>query len=315
MIKKQHKYCDFFQLKFIQLRCNFINLLINFFIGVNMLHETISLPVRYLDKGVKNNCAKPSLTMYILDNYEEFSAERKRPLVLICPGGGYEFLSDREAEPVAIKMNALGFHAAVLRYSLAPMDFPAALLDLCEAVALCRSRAAEWNVDTEKIVVAGFSAGGHLAASLGVYWNSPLIQKYLPLSASDVRPNALMLGYPVIKSGDFSHESSIKNVLGGATEFTEADVSLERLVSKDTPRTFMWHTNEDNCVPLENSLEFAHALRRASVPFEYHIFEKGGHGLSLATKETAWSNGVGDEPTCATWPELFARFIVDMFGN
>lgn len=315
MIKKQHKYCDFFQLKFIQLRCNFINLLINFFMGVNMLHETISLPVRYLDKGVKNNCAKPNLMTYILDNYEEFSAERKRPLVLICPGGGYEFLSDREAEPVAIKMNALGFHAAVLRYSLAPMDFPAALLDLCEAVALCRRRASEWNVDAEKIIVAGFSAGGHLAASLGVYWNSPLIQKYLPLSASDVRPNALMLGYPVIKSGDFSHESSIKNVLGGATEFTEADVSLERLVSKDTPRTFMWHTNEDNCVPLENSLEFAHALRRASVPFEYHIFEKGGHGLSLATKETAWSNGVGDEPTCATWPELFARFIVDMFGN
>ena len=110
----------------------------------------------------------PTLTTYILDNYDEFSALRKRPAVIICPGGGYARLSNRETEAIAIKMNTLGFHALVLRYSVAPMDFPAALLDAAEAMYYTRSHCKEWNIDENKIILCGFSAGGHLAASVGV---------------------------------------------------------------------------------------------------------------------------------------------------
>lgn len=278
-----------------------------------MRHEKIGLPVQYREKGVRNNGFTPDLTTYILDNYAEFSEGRKRPLVLICPGGGYEMLSEREAEPVAVRMNAMGFHAAVLRYSLKPMDFPAALLDLCEAVRCVRKNAARWNADESRIIVAGFSAGGHLAASLGVYWNSGLIKEYLPYSPDEIRPDALLLAYPVIKAGENSHEGSIVNVLGGADRYSADDVSLEKHVSPAVPPVFMWHTEEDGCVPLENSLLFALALRRHNIPFEYHVFTKGGHGLSLATGETAWSDGNGVQKNCAVWSELFRSWTETVF--
>lgn len=273
-----------------------------------MIHEKIMLPVQYREKGIRNNSFTPSLTTYILDNYDEFSAGRKRPLVLICPGGGYERLSNREAEAVAVKMNSLGFHAAVLWYSLAPMDFPAAMLDAAEAVRYVRVHAGEWNVDEKKVILCGFSAGGHLAASLGVFWNKPLVKEFLPYQPEEIRPDGLLLCYPVITAGKFAHAGSIKNALGEG-RFTPEDVSLENHVTADVPPVFMWHTNEDGCVPAENSLMFAEALRRAGVPLEYHLFRSGGHGLSLATKETAWPNGAGIQTECAVWPQLFAAWM------
>ncbi len=273
-----------------------------------MIHEKIMLPVQYREKGIRNNSFTPSLTTYILDNYDEFSAGRKRPLVLICPGGGYERLSNREAEAVAIKMNSLGFHAAVLCYSLAPMDFPAAMLDAAEAVRYVRVHAGEWNVDEKKVILCGFSAGGHLAASLGVFWNKPLVKEFLPYQPEEIRPDGLLLCYPVITAGKFAHAGSIKNALGEG-RFTPEDVSLENHVTVDVPPVFMWHTNEDGCVPAENSLMFAEALRRAGVPLEYHLFRSGGHGLSLATRETAWPNGTGIQKECAVWPQLFVAWM------
>ncbi|MCR5217633.1 alpha/beta hydrolase [Treponema sp.] len=276
-----------------------------------MLHETIELPVNYRGK-IENNNFVPFIKTYILENFEEYSAGRKRPLVLICPGGAYEMLSTREGEAVALKMNSLGFHAVTLWYSLKPMEFPASLLDLCEAVKYVRSHAEEWNVDSEKIIVAGFSAGGHLAASLGVYWNNPLIQKYLPYSAADVKPDGLMLAYPVITSNEFAHRDSINNVIGCSKEYSQEDVKLEDHVTPKVPPVFMWHTYEDGCVPVENSLLFAMACKKNNVPLEYHVFRRGGHGLSLATKETTWNNGTnpaGIQKECQVWPELFAEWM------
>jgi acetyl esterase/lipase len=276
-----------------------------------MLHETIELPVNYRGK-LENNNFVPYIKTYILDNFEEFSEGRKRPLVLICPGGAYEMLSTREGEAVALKMNSLGFHAVTLWYSLKPMEFPASLLDLCEAMNCVRSHAEEWNVDPDRIIVAGFSAGGHLAASLGVYWNRELLKEYIPYSKEVLKPNALLLSYPVITAGEFAHKGSIENVLGCTKKYSVKDVQLEELVTENVPPVFMWHTYEDGCVPLENSMLFAQACRKNNVPVEYHVFRRGGHGLSLATKETTWNNGTnsaGIQKECQIWPELFAAWM------
>ena len=275
-----------------------------------MIHEKIRLPVQYRNKGIRNNNYTPILETYILKNTPEIDSARKRPLVIVCPGGGYVMTSEREAEPIAVKMNSLGFHSCVLYYSCAPMDFPAAYLDLCEAVHYVRTHADEWNVDARQVIVCGFSAAGHLAASLGVWWNTDFSKKYLPYTADDIKPNGLMLGYPVITSGEYRHDGSIHGLLGD--RYDELDlrhfVSLETQVNSNVPPVFMWHTDEDDCVPLENTLLFASALRKQHIPLELHIFRKGGHGLSLATAETAHDRDqIVDE--CSVWPDLFASWV------
>lgn len=278
-----------------------------------MLHERIDLPVNYKGK-ISNSNQKPFITTYLLDNYENLDPNRLRPLIVICPGGGYEHLSVRESEAVAIKMNSLGFQAIILNYSLAPMEFPASLCDLAEAIVLARKKAGEWHVDPNKIVAAGFSAGGHLAATLGCYWNAGLLQELLPYQPLETKPNALLLSYPVITADiRYCHEASIRNVLGPGCEDERDFVSLENHVSKDVPPTFMWHTNEDKSVPAENSMFFANALRSAGINFEYHLFSKGIHGLALANEETSKPDGETVEKQCAIWPELFANWLETAF--
>ncbi|MBQ0051116.1 MAG: alpha/beta hydrolase [Treponema sp.] len=264
----------------------------------------------------------PQLTTYILDNYPKFSAERVRPMVIVIPGGGYEHFGQREQESIAVKMNSMGFHAAVLNYTLAPMKFPQPLLDLAEAVAFVKKNAKEWNIDPEQIILCGFSAGGHLAASLGSYWNSSLISEYTNLKPEQVKPNTLLLNYPVITSNpEFSHPGSIKNLISSLSDdeaqkicrltnslnISEA-VSIEKHISKDFPQTFVWHTVQDEAVPAENTLLLAMALRKAGVDFEYHLFNRGKHGLALASAETANPDGTNAEQECSIWPELFANW-------
>ncbi len=270
-----------------------------------MTHETVFLPVHYSGK-LANADQKPSLTAYLLENYETLDPNRKRPLVIICPGGGYDHLSAREAEAVAIRFNAMYFQAAILSYSLAPMEFPAAACDLAEAVHYARSHAAEWHVDADKIICCGFSAGGHLCATLGCYWNTDLFASYLPYAPESFKPNALILSYPVITADEqFCHKKSISLVLGSSKKYSRADVSLEKHVSPDFPPTFLWHTLADQSVPAENSLLFANALRKAGLPFAYHLFTHGKHGLGLATAETSKPDGSAIEPECEVWVDLF----------
>ena len=273
-----------------------------------MIHQVINLPVHYREKGINNNFYQPTLTTYIMQNCAEYSEGRKRPLVIVCPGGAYFFKSEREAEPIAIKLNSLGFQAVVLRYSTAPMEYPTSFLDTCEAVKYVRDHATDWAVDPDKIILAGFSAGGHLAAHYGIYWNTELARKYLDYKPEDLKINGLLLCYPVITSGEKAHRYSFE-MLTNKDDSLLDEVSLEKHVNENVPPVFMWHTYEDESVPVENSLMFAAALKEKNIPLELHIFAHGGHGLSLATAETSKDDGLMIQESCAMWPELFAKWV------
>lgn len=274
-----------------------------------MRHETFEIEIDYEKLGITHNEVKPTYTTYLLDVYPEYQRIRKRPLIVICPGGGYNHHSPREGEAIAIRMNSLGFNAAVLRYSLCPNEYPCALYELASLVALARKNAEEWNIDKNKIIVAGFSAGGHLAASLGTMWNQGFIENALKVSAEEIKPDGLLLSYPVITSGEFAHRGSFEKLLGTQYDQMVDKVSLEKLVNKDTPEAFIWHTFEDGSVPVENSLLFADALRKNGIHFELHIFPYGGHGLGLATEETNTKEGNKLQPECAIWPDMFATWL------
>ena len=250
-----------------------------------MLHTSIEL--NQVFKGLGSHEQGATLHTYVIDNSPEVDMDRVRPSIIICPGGGYGFTSDREAEPVALAFAAEGYNAFVLRYSVSPSHYPQQLLEVSAAVAYVRRMAKIWHVDTDKIIVCGFSAGGHLAGHLGVSWQEQFIQDALELKEAENKPNAMILGYPVITSGTFAHEGSFRNLLGESYEMDKEKVSLEVLVSELTPPAFIWHTFEDQAVPVENSMLFAQALKKYNIPFELHIYPKGGHGLSLCDQRTA----------------------------
>lgn len=268
-----------------------------------MIHEHI---------GISLNGQGPDadLSLYLAENSPETGAGRRRPMVIVCPGGGYGFLSFREEEPVALRLLALGYHAAVLRYSVAPERFPTQLLQALAAVACAREHADEWHVRADAVYLMGFSAGGHLAASAGVFWSRPHYAALLGKTTEAVRPNALVLAYPVITSGKYTHAGTMNNLLGEDDGLWRDTVSLEKQVTPDTPPCFLWHTGEDISVPMENSLMFSEALRRRGVPFELHVFEHGGHGLSLSTPEV-FTEETADRmrPECACWLQMADRWL------
>ena len=263
----------------------------------------------YEISGIDGSAAK--FVGYCLDNSEEVVPDRVRPSVLVIPGGGYEMTSDREAEPIAMQFLAAGFNAFVLRYSVKPSVFPVALLEAADAMTMIREHAAEWHVDPDAIAVIGFSAGGHLAASLGVLWKKDFIAQTLGVTSDMVKPNGMILSYPVITSGEFAHTGSFECLLG--EDYNDLDKrkeqSLEFQVSKDTPTTFLWHTVTDDCVPVENSLLFFNALRKFEIPVEMHLYPVGGHGLSLANEETSHEDGGCVQKECQSWMELACKWM------
>ena len=270
-----------------------------------MLYNNIKLPIPvYAEEA--------TLTTYVPSVSAEVDIARRRPAVIICPGGGYRFLSFREAEPIALRLNALGINAFVLHYSVAPARFPVPQLQLAEAVRTVRRRAEEWATDPDKIFVMGFSAGGHLACSLGTLWNSDIFE---PLCAApgDIRPAGMILSYPVITSGEFAHRDSFAALLGKRLDELKDAVSLEKRVTRDTVPAFIWHTVEDTAVPVENTLLLASALRARRVPFELHVFPAGQHGLSLSSSQVYGPERTADiRPECAGWIDMAARWMEDL---
>ena len=154
------------------------------------------------------------LYTYLWDNSKELDDGKQRPLVLLCPGGGYEMTSDREAEGMALKFMTMGCHAAVLRYSVAPARYPEALLQLAKSVQLIRQHAKEWYVKEDAIVVQGSSAGGHLAGCLGVFWDRDFLSEKLGCDKEEIRPNRLILSYPGFRGVQCAHAGSFHNLMG-----------------------------------------------------------------------------------------------------
>jgi len=265
-----------------------------------MEKKTVKLEIPYEKAGLASDGCCAELDLYTLEQHDNIEL-KQRPAVIICPGGGYEYCSVREAEPVALRYAAFGIPAFVLRYSCVNKRFPTALLELAQAMSYVRSNAAELGVDPDRIMVSGFSAGGHLAASLAVHWNKPFIADTLGGNSDVYKPNGAVLCYPVITSGEKRHDGSIVNIVGAdyPAEMMET-VSLEKQVTEAVPPVFIWHTADDGLVPVENTLMFASALAEKKIPFACHIFESGVHGLSLCDDSTAGYDG-HINPDCARW--------------
>lgn len=243
-----------------------------------------------------------------LQRYEAPPGVPVKGSVVICPGGGYAWLSPREGEPVARAFGKGGWNAYVLNYSVDPAplgDKP--LHELAEAVRRIRGRG-DGGPSGERVAVCGFSAGGHLAASLGVHWNDGRASAGSAAGGS-ARPDALVLCYPVITSGDCGHRPSMERLSGGGGDGGEL-FSVERHVSSKTPPSFLWHTATDAEVPCENSLLFAGALKNNGVPVELHIYPRGPHGLSLATPEVDEpEKGRLADPHVAGWFEACLHWL------
>lgn len=266
-----------------------------------MIHE--EYPIR-----LEGSTDKARLTTYLISHSEEIGID-KRPMIIICPGGGYCFVSDREAEMLALQWNAYGYHAAVLRYSVEPAVYPTALLELASVVKMMKEKAGEWHIAADKILVEGSSAGGHLAASYGMFWSKPFLSEKLGADSELFRPAGMILNYPVISSGEYAHEESFRKLLADKYESMRDEMSLENQVTADTPPAFIWHTNEDGLVPAENSLLLALAMRKQNIPVELHLYAKGPHGIGLADERTMGVDGYGVEPECQSWMKLADTWV------
>ena len=278
-----------------------------------MNYSQFEVPINYDELGLKHNDVKATVTTYILDYYPQVQPRKNRPVVIVCPGGGYGYHSPREAEAIAIKMNSLGFHAVVLRYSVAPNEFPCALYEAAWTINYVREHAKDWDADPDRVIIGGFSAGGHVAGCLATMYEDEIMKNYLcnvlKVEPKAVRPDGLLMAYPVVTSGEFAHRGSFEKLLGEQYDSLLEYVSLENRVTKDTPQTFIWHTFADGSVPTENSLLFADSLRKNNVKFDLHIFANGSHGLALASKETDTLDGNKYQPECECWTEMFKNWV------
>jgi len=205
--------------------------------------------------------------------------------VVICPGGGYGGLAPHEGKDYALFLNQHGVAGFVLRYRLGSHGYrhPVMLGDAARAVRLVRARAGDWKVDPKRVGIMGSSAGGHLASTLLTHFDGGKADAVDPIDRESSRPDLGVLCYAVISLGKYTHQGSKQNLLGTnpPPDLVEL-LSNELQVTPQTPPCFIWHTAEDPAVPVENSLDFAAALRRAGVPFDLHIYQKGRHGIGLA---------------------------------
>lgn len=222
--------------------------------------------------------------------------------IVVCPGGGYAHLAPHEGHDIAVWLNSIGVTAVVLKYRLAPKyGHPAPLQDSLRAIRTVRAKAAEWKIDPNRIGIMGFSAGGHVASTAGTHFDSGNPNATDPIEKMSSRPDLLILCYPVVTMTEpFAHMGSRQNLIGKEPSQELIDLmSNEKQVTDKTPPTFFFHTEDDKTVPVENSLLFAAALRKAKVPYELHIYQTGKHGVGLAQ----------NIPELSTWPKLLENWL------
>lgn len=231
--------------------------------------------------------ADPTVELYLPYNMTEMNRENsKRPCMIVCPGGAYAMCSQRESEPIALNFLPEGFNVFVITYSCDPYRFPTQMLEVAALMELIYQNSENWNCDTSKITICGFSAGAHLAAHYSTMFNCKEVRNVFPQSKS---VNASILCYPVITADEkYSHADSIRSLIGHkpADDEEQDYFSCEKQVDANTPPAFIWHTAADDCVPVMNSLLYAAALANNNVPFELQIFPFGPHGLSTSDNQT-----------------------------
>lgn len=228
----------------------------------------------------------PTLTPYLAGGEKSTGAA-----IVVCPGGGYGGLAAHEGKDYALWLNELGVHAFVLKYRLGSQGYrhPRMLEDAARALRTVRARAGEWRVDPKRVGIMGSSAGGHLASTLLTHFDAGRPDHADPVERESSRPDLGVLCYAVISLGEFTHQGSKRNLLGATPPADLVEhLSNELQVNAQTPPTFLWHTAEDQAVPVQNSLLFAAALAKNKVPFDLHVFEKGRHGIGLANGH-AWT--------------------------
>lgn len=252
-----------------------------------MHHEIIHLSDRFLFLS-KDGC-DPTLTVYIPRSYSPVEmtsrVDTRRPCILLCPGGAYQHVADREGEPIAMHFLAEGYCVFILTYSVAPHRFPTQLLEVAAAMELIHQNSEGWNCDPNRVAIMGFSAGGHLAAHYSNAYSCPEVRAVFPES----KPvQASVLCYPVISADpSVTHIESIENVSGRSlAEEALPAFSCDKLVTDQTPPTYLWATAEDQLVPVMNTLLYAQALANHGIPMEVHIYPHGLHGLATVDAET-----------------------------
>lgn len=290
-----------------------------------------------------------TLTTYVLDDSPETMNGKRRPAVIVCPGGAYLSCSDREGEPIALTFANMGYHAFVLRYGVYQEGKPGMFMpapgtevpvkehcvhpnpmrDIARAMLEIRAHADEWLVDVDRIAVCGFSAGAHNCAMYATNWHKPVISEYFGKDSALFRPAACILGYTLsdyvfmkentaettdpFAAGLFSVSNTALLGTPAASDAQLEEVSPARSVTGHCPPMFLWATSEDSLVPVQHTLIMARALADGKIPFEAHIYENGPHGLSTATQSAAaaLSNCM---PDVATWLPMCDTWLKKRFA-
>lgn len=245
-----------------------------------------------------------TLEGYILDCEISLGQDTNRPAIVVCPGGGYVYCSPREAEPVALRYAARGFHAFILRYSTGwdAAEF-SPLKEVSWVIGYIREHAAEWHVDPSKIVTCGFSAGGHLALAAGLLGEN--------------RPNAMILGYPAVTVPNMPGVDFMLKLLTGRKEVTDADAayfSLANHIDKNSPPVFLVATAEDSLSPF-GALTVVNRYSQLGLGYELHMFQHGPHGYSLADETTADGSSQVINTSFAQWHALSVDWLHRIFGQ
>jgi len=254
------------------------------------------------------------LEVYVADATQKFT----RKAILVIPGGAYSNVcSDREGEPIGMAFMPYGYNAFVLHYSVNEKPFPHHLIQASKAIKHIRDNAEEYNINPEEVFAVGFSAGGHLAGSLGTMWHRDEIYEAVDMPYGYNKPTGVMLIYPVISGSEIRHNGSFVNLLmtEEPTEEQLKEMSLENHVDEKSSPVYMMHTSNDELVDVRNSLVMADALAKQGIKFELHIYPDAPHGIALANKITSASFAVYENDAISKWVKqavMWAESVVNI---